>query len=107
MSCGFWYEHSLAGCSDRFGLDIRNKSITFLDGGNIKVKSSTWVQCGRGLAAFLSFKRLSDDEKDAPFAVQSYSNDVFYISSFLISRHEMFESIKRVTGMVDFDWDVK
>ncbi|KAK2041236.1 NAD(P)-binding protein [Colletotrichum somersetense] len=107
MSCGFWYEFSLAGSPDRFGFDIKNKSITFFDDGNIKVNTSTWAQCGRGLAAFLSLKRLPNDEKDASPTVQSWANDVFYISSFLISQREMFESIKRVTETVDFDWDVK
>ncbi|KAK1984555.1 hypothetical protein LZ30DRAFT_585985 [Colletotrichum cereale] len=107
MSCGFWYEHSLAGSGDRFGLDIKNKSVTFFDGGNVKVNTSTWALCGRGLAAFLSLKRLPDDEKDASPAIQNWANDVFYVSSFLVSQRDMFESIKRVTETVDSDWDVK
>ncbi|KAK1965152.1 NAD(P)-binding protein [Colletotrichum eremochloae] len=107
MSCGFWYEFSLAGSPDRFGFDIKSRSITFFDDGNIKVNTSTWAQCGRGLAAFLSLKCLPEDENDTSPTIQSWANDVFYISSFLISQRDMFESIKRVTGTVDIDWDVK
>ncbi|KAK2001435.1 NAD(P)-binding protein [Colletotrichum falcatum] len=107
MSCGFWYEFSLAGSPDRFSFDIKNNSVTFFDDGNIKVNTSTWAQCGRGLAAFLSLKRLPDDENDASPTVQSWANDVFYVSSFLISQRDMFDSIKRVTGTVELDWDVK
>ncbi|GKT52175.1 uncharacterized protein ColSpa_12356 [Colletotrichum spaethianum] len=107
MSCGFWYEFSLAGSPDRYGFDIKNKSVTFFDDGDIKVNNSTWNQCGRGLAAFLSLKWLPEDENDASPTIQKWANDVFYVSSFLVSQREMFESLKRVTGTEDGDWDIK
>ncbi|GJC81166.1 hypothetical protein ColLi_04004 [Colletotrichum liriopes] len=107
MSCGFWYEFSLAGSPDRYGFNIKNKSVTFFDSGDIKTNTSTWNQCGRGLAAFLSLKWLPEDENDASPTVQNWANDVFYVSSFLVSQRDMFESVKRVTGTVDTDWDIK
>ncbi|KZL83415.1 isoflavone reductase family protein [Colletotrichum incanum] len=107
MSCGFWYEFSLAGSPNRYGFDIKNNSVTFFGGGDIRVNTSTWDQCGRGLAAFLSLKWLPEDENDASPTVQKWANDVFYVSSFLVSQRDMFESVKRVTGTVDTDWDIK
>ncbi|KAF6812437.1 isoflavone reductase family protein [Colletotrichum sojae] len=107
MSCGFWYEFSLAGSPDRYGFDMKNRSLTFFDDGQVKINTSTWSQCGRGLAAFLSLKLLPDDEHDVTPNIQNWANDTFYISSFLVSQRDMFESVKRVTGTEDSDWTIK
>ncbi|TID02198.1 hypothetical protein CH35J_003351 [Colletotrichum higginsianum] len=88
MSCGYW-------------------SITIFDDGNVKMNTSTWSQCGRGLAYFLDLKWLPEDENDTSPTIQKWANDVFYISSFLVSQHDMFNSIKRVSGTTDYDWKVE
>ncbi|OHE96521.1 hypothetical protein CORC01_08119 [Colletotrichum orchidophilum] len=107
MSCGFWYEYSVAGSPNRYGFDIKNKSLTLFDEGDVKINTSTWSQCGRGLAAFLNLKWLPDDKDDKSPSIQKWANDVFYISSFLASQRDMFESMKRVTSTADEDWDIK
>lgn len=107
MSCGFWYEFSLAGSPDRYGFDLKNRSVVLFDDGQVKINTSTWSQCGRGLAAFLSLKWLPDDEDDKSPNIQNWANDTFYISSFLISQQDMFENLKRVTGTKDSDWTIK
>ncbi|KAK1657874.1 hypothetical protein BDP55DRAFT_595230 [Colletotrichum godetiae] len=107
MSCGFWYEFSVAGSPNRYGFDIRNKSLTLFDEGDVKINTSTWSQCGRGLAAFLNLKWLPDDKDDKSPNIQNWANDVFYVSSFLVSQRDMFESMKRATGTADEDWDIK
>ncbi|WYZ39680.1 hypothetical protein EsH8_IV_000021 [Colletotrichum jinshuiense] len=106
MSCGFWYEFSLGGPPDRYGFDIKNKSLVLFDDGNVRINTSTWAQCGRGLAAFLKLKWLPEDENDTSPSIQNWANDVFYISSFLVSQREMFESAKRVTNTTDKDWTI-
>ncbi|TQN64630.1 putative pinoresinol-lariciresinol reductase 3 [Colletotrichum shisoi] len=107
MSCGYWYEFSLAGSPDRYGFDIKNRSITIFDDGNVKINTSTWSQCGRGLAYFLDLKWLPEDENDTSPTIQRWANDVFYVSSFLVSQHDMFNSVKRVSGTTDYDWKIE
>ncbi|KAI3549987.1 hypothetical protein CSPX01_02162 [Colletotrichum filicis] len=104
MSCGFWYEFSVAGSPNRYGFDVKNKSLTLFDEGDVKINTSTWSQCGRGLAAFLSLKWLPDDKDDQSPNIQNWANDVFYVSSFLVSQKDMFESMKRVTKTTNEDW---
>lgn len=104
MACGFWYEFSLGGTADRYGFDFKERSVTFFDDGTAKINTSTWAQCGRAVAAFLSLKWLPDDELDNTSTISNWDNDVFYISSFLVSQLDMFESVKRVTGTTDSDW---
>ncbi|KAJ0360627.1 hypothetical protein COL154_007376 [Colletotrichum chrysophilum] len=106
MSPGFWYEYSLGLSSDQYGFDMKNKSLILFDDGNIKINTSTWSQCGRGLAAFLSLNLLPENEDDKSPCIQQRANEVFYISSFLVSQRDMFESVKRVTGTSDSDWTI-
>ena len=106
LACGFWYEFSLAGGTIRYGFDFHDKSVTFIDDGNTKIVTSTWNQCGRAVAALLSLSELPVDETDKSSTVSQFENGVVYISSFLISQKDMFESVKRVTGTTDADWKI-
>jgi NmrA-like family len=106
LACGFWYEFSLAGGSIRYGFDFPSKSVTFYDDGNTKIITSTWDQCGRAVAALLSLPELPVDENDKSPTVSQFANGIVYISSFLISQKDMFESVKRVTGTTDADWKI-
>jgi hypothetical protein len=106
LGCGFWYEFSLAGGEIRYGFDFHDKTVTFYDDGNTKFITTTWEQCGRAMAALLSLPELPVDENDKSLTLSHFSNGVVYISSFLISQKDMFESIKRVTGTTDTDWKV-
>lgn len=106
LSCGFWYEFSLGGTADRYGFDFHNRSIVLFDDGKTKINTSTWAQCGRAVASFLSLKLLPEDEGDKSPAIEKWANGVFFASSFLVSQMDMFESAKRVTGTTDADWTI-
>ena len=101
MVCGFWYKWSLALGEPFFGFDIKNKKVTFFDDGKTLVNVSTWRQCGRALAALLSLP-----ESGASPAVSQWKNKPFYIASFRISQRDMLDSIHRVTGTTDKDWEI-
>lgn len=106
LACSFWYEFSLAGGEMRYGFDFHNMSVTFFDDGNTKILTSTWDQCGRAVAAFLSLPELPVDENDMSPTISHFGNGLIYISSFFVSQKDMFESVKRVTGTTDADWKI-
>ncbi|KAJ4393017.1 hypothetical protein N0V93_002223 [Gnomoniopsis smithogilvyi] len=107
MACGFWYEFSLGGAADRCGFDFKERTLTFFDDGTTKINTSTFAQCGRAVAAFLSLPLLRQDEHDENPSISDWDNDVFRISSFTISQQDMFESVKRVTGTTDGQWKIQ
>lgn len=100
MVCSFWYEWSLGLGEPLFGLDIKTKKAVFFDDGKTKINSSTWRQCGRAVAALLSLPEHGDVSLD------TWRNKQFYISSFKVSQREMLDSIHRVTGSSDVDWEI-
>lgn len=106
MACGFWYEFSLGGGEERYGFDFKKRSVTFFDDGTTKINTSTFAQCGRAMAAFLSLPLLPEDENDERPTIAKWDNKVFRISSFLVSQKDIFESVKRVTGTTDSDWKI-
>jgi hypothetical protein len=106
MVCGFWYEWSLGLGEPCFGIDIKSKKATFFDDGETKINTSTWEQCGKALAGLLSLKELPEDENDKEPNVAQWKNKPLYISSFLISQREMLDSVHRVIGTTDKDWEI-
>lgn len=107
MVCGLWYEYSIVLGPLCLGFDHANKTMTFYDDGAAKVNLSTFEQCGRAVAGLLSLKELPDDEGDASPTVSSWRNKPLYVSSFLVSQRDMFESWKRATGETDADWTIE
>jgi len=81
-----------------FGFDIKNKKVTFFDAGKTRVNVSTWRQCGRALAAL--------PESGASPALSQWKNKPFYFASFMVSQRDMLDSIHRVTGPTDKDWEI-
>ncbi|OKL57468.1 hypothetical protein UA08_06930 [Talaromyces atroroseus] len=106
LSCGFWYEFSLGGGADRYGFDFKKRSLTFFDGGNTTISTSTWQQCGKAIANLLSLKEFPENEDDRSVTLSQFRNVPVYISSFELSQRDMFESVKRVTGTTDADWTI-
>ena len=106
LVCGFWYEWSLALGATTFGFDFKNRRVTFFDDGMTAVNVSTWRQCGRALAALLSWKELPDDASDKGPTISQWKNKPLYISSFRVSQRDMLDSIHRVTGTTDKDWKI-
>ena len=106
IACNFWYEYSLGSGSNTFGFSFKDRTVTFIDDGNTQINTSTWPQCGRAVAALLSLKLLPEDENDKSPCVAQFRNKYCFISSFLVSQKDMFESVLRVTGTSADDWTI-
>ncbi|THX22627.1 NAD(P)-binding protein [Aureobasidium pullulans] len=100
LVCSFWYEWSL-GIGVLYGIDIREKKATFFDDGNTRINTSTWQQCGRAVAKILSLPIDGEGE-----TLESWKNKSFYISSFRVNQREMLDSVHRVMGTEDKDWEI-
>ncbi|EFX04915.1 isoflavone reductase family protein [Grosmannia clavigera kw1407] len=106
VCCGFWYDYSLAGGESRFGFDFDKRALTLYDDGNTKNSTSTLSQVGRAVAKVLSLKELPEDESDKSLSLSQLLNKGVYLTSFVVSQNDMFESVKRVTGTKDADWTI-
>lgn len=106
IACNFWYEYSLSGGVEMYGFDFKNRIVTFVDDGKTRINTSTWPQCGRGIAALLGLKVLPDDENDRSPHLSQFRNRFVYMSSFLVSQEDMLDSVIRVTGTSLQDWKV-
>ncbi|KAF4983912.1 hypothetical protein FZEAL_789 [Fusarium zealandicum] len=109
MCCSYWYEFSVAQGPQWYGFDFSNnqKKITFYDDGMTQINTSTWLQCGRALVSLLNLKELPEDENDKSPTISQWRNKPLYISSFLLSQREMLDSVQRVTGTTDKDWQIE
>ena len=107
FTSGFWYEYSLAGTEARYGFDFKERKVTLFDDGTQKVNTSTWPQIAKAVASFFSFKILPEDENDTSEAVLSrFRNQNIHISSFRVSQRDMLDSVLRVTGTKESDWQI-
>ncbi|KAH0491060.1 hypothetical protein TgHK011_002505 [Trichoderma gracile] len=107
MSCSFWYEYSLSMGNAWYGFEIPERKVTFYDDGKTRINTSTWRQCGRAAAQLLSLKELPDDENDTSVTISHWRNKPLYISSFLVSQRDMLDSLNRVLGTTDADWQIE
>ncbi|KAJ7208638.1 hypothetical protein GGX14DRAFT_566851 [Mycena pura] len=101
MVCGFWYEWSLALGENFFGIDIKNRKVTFFDEGTTKVTVSTWDECGRALAGLLSLPETGPSP-----CVADWKDKKLFVQSFLVSQRDMLDSLHRVLGDTDADWTI-
>lgn len=102
LVCGFWYEFSLGMGEQWLGFDIDKRGVVMYGDGQTKVNTSTWEQCGRSVASLLS---LPVQGAQGP-VVSDWKNNGIYVSSFLISQRDILESLHRVLGTTDTDWNV-
>ncbi|KAJ4320314.1 hypothetical protein N0V84_005915 [Fusarium piperis] len=91
-----WFDWSLK--MNCWGINIKERKAEIWNGGNVKANTSTIKRVGAAVAELLS---CPEEELSA------YKNKPFYISSFWISQREMLESVQRVTGTTDADWEIK
>lgn len=101
LPCGFWYEWSLACGEQWFGFTIKDRKVTFFDDGTRTISVSTWDQCGRALAALLSLP-----ESGSTPALADFKNKDVLINSFRVSQRDMLDSLHRVLGTTDSDWEI-
>ncbi|KAF2196427.1 NAD(P)-binding protein [Delitschia confertaspora ATCC 74209] len=104
IQCSFWYEYSLA--IPGYGFNITDRTVTWYDDGKKRISTTTWPQVGRAIAAVLGLKVLPEDENDTSLTLSHYRNKSLYVSSFELTQRDMFESLKRVTGTTDADWNI-
>ena len=107
VTCGFWYEFSLARGPETYGFDFKNRTVTFFDDGNTHINTSTWIQCGRGVAKLLALKVLPDDTNDKSPCLAHYRNRFIYVSSFNVSQRDILNSVMRVTDTTLNDWKIE
>jgi hypothetical protein len=105
VTCGFWYEWSLA-IPVSFGFDFKNRAVTLYDEGETLMSISTWPQVGRGLASILSLKVHREGENDTSPCLDDFKNGQIYFNSFTVSQKDMMESVLRVTKTSIDDWKV-
>ena len=107
LTSGFWYQYSLIINHNAFGFDFKNKKATFSDDGLTKTNISTWPQSGRAVAALFSLPILPQDENDKQPCLSQWKNRECHISSFFISQRDMLDSVLRVTGDKESDWEIE
>ncbi|MCJ1278307.1 hypothetical protein MMC21_006122 [Puttea exsequens] len=103
FACSFWYEFSLGGGEERYGFDFEGRKVTFFDEGRERINTSTWKQTGEGVASLLALKVKGEGEEAC---LEHFRNRFVYVSSFLVSQRDMFESVLRVTGTKEGDWQI-
>ncbi|KGO72797.1 hypothetical protein PITC_057730 [Penicillium italicum] len=101
LACGFWYEWSLACGEPWFGFTVKDRKVTFFDDGTRIISVSTWDQCGRALAALLSLP-----ESGVTPALADFKNKEVRINSFRVSQRDILDSLHRVLGTTDSDWEI-
>ena len=106
LSCGFWYEWSLPIGKDTYGFDLKNREVVLMSGGEQKIDTSTWPQCGRAMAGLLSLQQLPENESDKTLTLESFANSFAYVTSFTVSQKDILASAMRVTGTKESDWKI-
>ncbi|EGU89199.1 hypothetical protein FOPG_17755 [Fusarium oxysporum f. sp. conglutinans race 2 54008] len=102
----FWYEYSLGVGPFTYGFDFPNNTVTLYDEGKTKVNTTTWPQTGRALAALVNLKKLPQDENDKSTTLARFANKPVYISSFTLNQRELLDSVNKLLGKTDKDWNI-
>jgi hypothetical protein len=93
--CNPWL--SMAAQLGLFGIDAKNRKATLWKGRDAKIQTTTLSRLGDAVAALLS-------QPEADLA--KYKNKPFYTSSFRVTQRELLDSMQRVTGTTDADWEI-
>lgn len=107
LSCGFWYDFSLAVGPQTFGFDFKNKKVTWIDGEKgekVKINTSTLEHCGKAVAKLLSLPELPEDEGDERVTVSQWRNRPLRTAQFTVTQRDILDSVNRVLGLTDGDW---
>lgn len=101
---GFWYEFSLSMGEPWFGFDIKHRKVTLYDEGTVRISVSTWQLCGQAVASLLSLPVKGDGSVEP--ALEDWKDAGVTIASFLVSQRDMLDSLNRVLGTEDEDWEI-
>jgi uncharacterized protein YbjT (DUF2867 family) len=90
-----WFDWSLK--QGMWSIDIASKKATLFNVGDTKFNTSTQGQVGTAVAKLLSLP----EEK-----LNTFNNRPLYVSSFLLSQRDIFDSAVRATGTRESDWEI-
>lgn len=109
MTCGFWYEWSLGLGEQWFGFTIKERKVTFFDDGETMISASTWLLCGEAIAQLLrlpvEYESKVGGARGEPL-LSDWKNGCLYFSSLYVSQRDMLDSLHRVLGTTDADWEI-
>jgi NAD(P)-dependent dehydrogenase (short-subunit alcohol dehydrogenase family) len=80
-----------------YGINLKDKTATIYDEGNVKANFTTLTRVGETLAALFSLP-------DAELA--RYKNEFVYCSSFYVTQRDFLASAMRATGTAEEDWTI-
>jgi len=101
LTTGFWYEWGLALGDNWYGVDINKKKAWFCDEGHNPMNTCTWPRCGEAFAALLSLP-----ESGTSPSLADFKNYPCYVDSFAVTQRQILDSVQRVTGTTDKDWEI-
>ncbi|KAF2848613.1 NAD(P)-binding protein [Plenodomus tracheiphilus IPT5] len=108
LVCSFWYEFSLGMGEEWFGFDIPGRRVVFYDEGVQRVCTTTWERCGRAVAGLLGLPVEREGQRgEVGYVLSDFKNKGVYVKSFLVSQREMLDSLHRVLGTADADWQIE
>lgn len=107
ISCGFWYEYSLAGGLPLFGIDAVDKKANLYGGGQVALSTSTWSQTGRAVAALLSLPQYPEDDRDDSVTISRWTNKFVHVHSYTLNQRQMLDVVQKVTATTDEDWTIE
>lgn len=85
-------------------MNPKNRTATlYTDAGPFN--SITLPQAGLGIARLLSLP--VTDSSNPRASLQHYANNFVYLSSFLVTQQQIFESLQAATGVKEADWKVE
>jgi hypothetical protein len=104
LCCGFWFEWSMTAGLEWYGFDIKNRKVIFFDDGKTKINTTTWKTCGKAIAGLLALPEKAEGGQGP--ALEQFKNVPILVSSFHVSQRDMLDSLHRVSGTTDADWDI-
>ncbi|GAP86301.1 putative isoflavone reductase family protein [Rosellinia necatrix] len=80
-----------------YGIDLKKKTATLYDEGDVKGNFTTLTRVGEALAALLALPEAE---------LSRHRNAFVYFSSFYVSQRDLLASAMRATGTAEGDWAV-
>lgn len=103
---GFWYEWSLSGGLQMFGIDINSRKANFYGNGKIPQSTSTWRHSARAVAALLALPILPQDQNDTSVTLSTWRDAYLNVQSFHLDQRQMLDAVQKVTNTTDADWEI-
>ncbi|RDW60995.1 hypothetical protein BP6252_12378 [Coleophoma cylindrospora] len=95
-----WFDYSLKG--GFFSIDVSRHTATLFDRGTTKFNTTTMSTVGLAVARLFALPITSENGA----SLSQYTNKFCYIASFLVSQREILDSVQRVSGTTDNDWEI-